>query len=102
MLYNQNCRKFVYFVSVLAEVCLHGNKHDEISYNKYSRKITCIYNFGLNDKLSCIKLYLSGLKTKMCDSAMVSCITAYHVIPLLLLMFKQRYAVVAFADLAVI
>jgi len=28
--------------------------------------------------------------------------TAYPVIPLLLLMFKQRYAVVAFADLAVV
>jgi len=40
-----------YTTYVLAEVCLHGNKHDEISYNKYSRKITCIYNFGLNDKL---------------------------------------------------
>jgi len=49
-----------------------------------------------------IKLYLYGLKTKVCDSAMVSCITAYPVIPLLLLMFKQKYAVVAFADLAVV
>jgi len=38
----------------------------------------------------------------MCDSAMMSCITAYPVIPLLLLMFKQKYAVVAFADLAVV